>query len=495
MPILQEGNNCWRIARAKRFAFLVDGASYFRALREAMCHAKESILMLGWDISEATALRGEEKPDQQNQLFELLTSCVSDQNGLNVYLLSWDYALIYLFERNLFQRLDWNSHPRIHFHQDSRHPYLGSHHQKIVVIDDSVAFVGGMDVTSGRWDTRKHLPDDDRRLDASGRIHPPIHDVQAAVEGEPAALLGTIARVRWAKAKGKPIPLASHNENSWPEGLRPHMEDVDVAIARTTPAYEDGNEVREIERLYMDSIAAAKKTIYIENQYFTSRKITDALSARLLEPNGPEIVMVLHKHFVGVEGMTMGVLRKKVMDRLKRNDRYHRLGVYFPLHKSQNLPINIHSKVMVVDDRFVRIGSSNLSNRSLGLDTECDIAVESDSNSDHSAAIVHFRNSLLAEHLGTSAVEFSQVLEQKGSLLQSVESLRNNFRSLDPIEEKTPQWVRHYLPDEPFFDPDSAPRYLRFGRWVRRHKSFVGFAAMFTILFGYAWRRKRKKKS
>ncbi len=36
----------------------------------------------------------------------------------------------------------------------------------------------------------------------------------------------------------------------------------------------------------------------------------------------------------------------------------------------------VHSKVMIVDDGFLRVGSANLNNRSMGADTECDLAFE-----------------------------------------------------------------------------------------------------------------------
>jgi phosphatidylserine/phosphatidylglycerophosphate/cardiolipin synthase-like enzyme len=240
-----------------------------------------------------------------------------------VYLLNWDYAVIYVFERNLFPAINWKVHPRIHFHEDSDHPPMGSHHQKIVVIDDSVAFVGGFDITVGRWDTRKHLPYDSRRIDTKGKVHLPIHDVQIAIEGPPAALLGSLARRRWARATSTPVPVSEGNSPVWPDHLRPHMENVDIAIARTIPDHENGKDVREVEQLYVDSIRAAKKFIYIENQYFTSHRVTDSLSRKLLEKNGPEIVMVLHRAYTGIaEYAVMGMLRKKVLACLRLSDRY-----------------------------------------------------------------------------------------------------------------------------------------------------------------------------
>ena len=495
MSILREGFNCWRIANANRVAFLIDGASYFQALKETICRATQTIFVLGWDIGSDATLRGEEDSTGKNDFVELLGSCVEKNSTLNIYLLNWDYAMIYVFERQLFPSSSWKVHPRIHFHQDSDHPPMGSHHQKIVVVDDSIAFVGGFDITPGRWDTREHLSHDIRRVDRQGEVHPPIHDVQIAIDGPAATLLGYMSRTRWAKATSTPVPVGGENPNIWPDGVRPDLTNVDVAISRTIPADENGKEIREVEQLYIDSIRSAKRFIYIENQYFTSSEITRALAERLREKNGPEIVMVLHPHYTGLmESSTMGVLRKKVLANLHRADRHKHLGIFYPVRKNENTSISVHSKVMVVDNQFLRIGSSNLSNRSMGLDTECDISIEANGNPDHEKAIIEFRNSLLAEHLGTSSEKIALRTQQKRSLLHAVEDSRNHSRTLEPFYDRVPVWIEKMIPSRPFFDPDRAvPAHLRFVKWVARPRVFLSAAAM--IGFAMAVKRRRRKKN
>ena len=81
-------------------------------------------------------------------------------------------------------------------------------HQKIVVVDDAVAFSGGLDLTTRRWDTRAHRLDDPGRVDLAGVPYAPFHDVQAIVDGKAAAALAELARVRWAHgacARAPPI--------------------------------------------------------------------------------------------------------------------------------------------------------------------------------------------------------------------------------------------------------------------------------------------------
>ena len=93
--------------------------------------------------------------------------------------------------------------------------------------------------------------------------------------------------------------------------------------------------------------------------------------------------------------------------------------------------ILIHSKVIVVDDVFARIGSSNLNNRSEGLDTECDIAFEP-RREEQRRVIAGFRNRLIAEHLGTVAQALERAIEEHGSLLAAVDSLGGGKRRLRP---------------------------------------------------------------
>ena len=115
------------------------------------------------------------------------------------------------------------------------------------------------------------------------------------VDGSAAAGLSDLFRQRWARASGsEQIPVAPTSVgDAWPSAVRAHLFDSEVAIARTEPAYEGRPLVDEIRRLALASIAAAAETIYLENQYFTSTRIAAALAARLSEPNGPEIVLIL----------------------------------------------------------------------------------------------------------------------------------------------------------------------------------------------------------
>ena len=445
-PILEPGRNCWRIERAERVAFLVDGAAYFRVLRDGLKQARESVLILAWDIDSRLRLRRDGKDDGWPEpLGDFLNALVSRERKLHGYILTWDFAMIYALDREWLPiyQLDWKTHRRLHFHMDDCHPLGASHHQKVVVIDDRLAFAGGLDLTMGRWDTPEHLPDDPRRAELSDEAARPHHDVQMAVSGEAARALGDLARERWRCATGRRLRASARDglSDPWPEYLAADIEDVDVALARTLPEYEGDHEVRESERLYLDAIAAAEHWIYIENQYFTSATIAEALAARLKEARGPEVVIVLPLKTEGwLAQVTLDVIRLRLLNELVEADHAGRLRVFYPkLPDAADKPINVHAKLMIVDDDFVRVGSSNLNNRSMMMDSECDLALEARGERRVSEAIVRFRQRLLSEHLHVTQERVAREMAQRSSLVATIDALRGSGRSLEPLDLSLPE--------------------------------------------------------
>ena len=109
--------------------------------------------------------------------------------------------------------------------------------------------------------------------------------------------------------------------------------------------------------------------------------------------------MLTHASSGWLEEATMGVLRARLLERLRAADRCDRLRVYYVCAGS-GVDVKIHSKLIIVDDEIVRVGSANLNNRSMGFDTECDVFIEARGRADVSDAIVALRDRLLGEHLG-----------------------------------------------------------------------------------------------
>ena len=455
------GRNCWQRRRATRAAFLIDGKDYFAAFVAAARTARHSILVLAWDFNGAIDLlpeTGQSALEPGLRLDAFLDGLVRVRPGLRIDVLDWDYPLLYSFERQMLPeyRFEWWTDQRFQFRLDSNHPVGASHHQKIVVIDDQLAFVGGIDLAPGRWDTHEHRASDPRRTDPSGKPLGPYHDLMIALEGEAAAALGELARDRWQRATGKALPAPPREADAalWPSHLKADLRNIDVAIARTDPLV--GNGIREIESLYIDAIAAARQTIYIECQYLTAAAVGDALAVRLREPEPPEVVVITTRTCAGwLEESTMGVLRARMMQRLQKADRHHRLKVFCPtVPELGECRYTVHAKLMIVDDRFVRIGSANLNNRSMGLDTECDVAIESDGDPAVARTILELRHRLLAEHLGTTPQAVERTTAQTGSLAGMVAALSQAPHTLVELDGSVPEWLDTMMPEASLVDPD-----------------------------------------
>ncbi|MBE0620155.1 MAG: VTT domain-containing protein [Burkholderiales bacterium] len=458
--ILRPGENCWRVARADRAALLVDGDAYFSALRQAARNAEHSIFIVGWDIDSRIPFPpGAQDDGLPATLGKFLDALIERKRALQIYVLDWDFALLYAPDREILPiyNLGWRTHKRLHFHLDDRHPPGASHHQKIVVVDDALAFVGGLDLTKGRWDTPRHAPDEPDRRSPDGKPYAPFHDTQLMVEGAAAAALGELARRRWRRATGHDAQAVGPpaGDGLWPPGVEAEFRDIDVAIARTEPEYEGAAPVREVLQLYLDGIRAAKRSIYIENQYFTAVAIGRAIEERLAESDGPEIVIVTRRAGGGwLEQNTMGLLRARLIRHLVPRDRHGRLRVYCPEQAGLGEEcIDLHSKLMIVDDRLLRVGSANLNNRSMGVDTECDLAIEARSP-DETQAIAHIRERLLAEHLGVEPQQFAQALERHGSLIGAIEALQGRDRSLSLLEPTLDPDIDRLMPDADVIDPE-----------------------------------------
>ena len=461
--LLRPGYNCWTVARAERVAFLVDAADYFKAFYEAALRAKRSITILGWDFNSQTRLHFEpETPGGPPALLgDFLNYLVQRRHTLHVHILNWDYPMVFGTDREFppLYGFGWTPARRVHLRYDDTHPVAGSHHQKVVVIDDTVAFIGGIDLTVRRWDSNEHAPEDPRRT-AYGKPYPPFHDLMVALDGEAARSLATLTRDRWLAATGqtlKPVTFRGITDNDpWPPQVSPDLRGIEVGIARTAPSKAEAPAVREVEKLYLDMIASARKHVYIENQYFTAPRIAAALEKRLAEPDGPEIVLVLRLLSHGwLEEHTMHVLRTRLIDRLKKADKRGRFHVYYPHVPglAERCCLDVHSKAMIVDDRVLRIGSSNLCNRSLGLDTEADIAVEARGRPQVSNAIRRFRDRLLAEHLGVPVEKVRVEIERTGSLHGAIKILAHEGRSMRELAA-LPEWSDAVVSVAAVADPD-----------------------------------------
>lgn len=543
--LLQPGHNCWRVEEATKLQFLIDGEEYFSALRSSLRRAQHSVYILGWDIDSRVSLpRNNDEDHLPEALAPFLDELARSKRNLQIYVLSWDYALLFALEREWLPilPLQWRTHRRVHFRLDSTHPVGASHHQKLVVIDDAVAFVGGIDITRCRWDTSQHEPANPLRRDADGKPYSAFHDVQAIVEGPVAAALGDLAKSRWERATRrnakqynsqkddskqgnsksvkqlKPDNANSENTSPWPPYLEPAIENIRIAIARTEPPFLAYPECFEIRNFYLDAIDNARHTIFFENQYFSSNAVAIALNKRLQEPDGPNVVVITPQRESGwLEENTMGLLRARLYAQLKSNANSTRFHPYSPLLADGSC-LNVHSKLMTVDDELLTLGSANVSNRSMSLDTECNLIIEAKSHGDRAdevrAAIALLRNRLLAEHLDCD-VETVAATQQQMNLVDAIESLRkmddpkNDVSENDSAKtegsrrrtmvpsETLPTADNILITDAMLVDPEIplkpehvianyiAPRDRKSGR---RHATLIGIAVIIFAALILLWR-------
>lgn len=185
------------------------------------------------------------------------------------------------------------------------------------------------------------------------------------------------------------------------------------------------------------------------------------MEARLAEPDGPEIVIVNPQSAQSfLEDEAMHSIRARMIERLRDADERAgggRFSIFHPVN-ADGTPIYVHAKVFVVDDRLLKIGSSNIDNPSMGFDTECDVAIEAASEEER-ALIRSFTLSLVAEHLGLAPEAVRAAWQERGSLLGAIEALRTpEGRGLNPIEPHPLDPLERALADSRILDPRYWPR-------------------------------------
>lgn len=416
---------------AAKTAFLINGNSYFAELARTLRTAQRAIWIIGWDFNPDIVMEPEKSDETLGEIMHALSAA---NPKLEIRILVWALGPLYSEKSvKLLRKKSFPKNPGIDLRFDIQHAIRGSHHQKLVCVDDAVSFIGGMDLTSRRWDTRRHRAENKLRRAPEGVSYDPLHDVQAMVTGDAARRIGEIARRRWKEATGEThASLAEPIEFAWPDDRSVSLVNCPVTFALTEPSTAFRSGVGEGITTTLEVIARARQHLYIETQYLSSFRIAEAIAARLREEDGPEVVVICTRSSHGlIEKIVMGNNRDRVIRRLRRADSRSRLRVFYPVvpGKDGEVEVLVHSKVIIADDRLVRIGSSNLNNRSEGLDSECDMLLEA-RNPDHRHAIAELRNTLLAEFLGTAADSFAAAINRTGSMTAAVAAFNTGPRGL-----------------------------------------------------------------
>ncbi|MET3780749.1 phosphatidylserine/phosphatidylglycerophosphate/cardiolipin synthase-like enzyme [Brevundimonas sp. 1080] len=466
--MLEAGTTCWRVDAVPRVALLVDMEPYLAAAKAAMENATRSIYFLNWAFDPDTVIDhdaiGEHGP---LRIGPFLNALAEARPELDIRILCWQAALPVAATQRFFplRSRRFFAKTRVSFLLDGSLPLGASHHQKLIVIDDAVAFCGSCDIGPDRWDSPEHLHPDPRRAKSpkGSPCYDCRHEVMAMMDGPAAAALGALFRERWLRATGDELPMGEAPlDDVWPDDVEPDFQNIAVGISRTQAPWKDLPERREGEAAMLAAIAAARKRLYFENQYFTSPIVAAALAQRLDEHDGPEVILVSTQHSPSwFDQMTMDKTRSVFLKRLEDADRYGRFRAYSPVTKDGQTII-VHAKLAIVDDRFVRLGSSNMNNRSEGFDTECDVSFDTRPSTDTSSStcVAVFRSRLIAHWLGCTVTEVQDATSR--SLISGIDALaERGFDRLRPLRAKPLGAVAAFIASHHLGDPISAADSLR----------------------------------
>ena len=359
---------------------LIDGADVLPAIAEAIRGARRSVRIAGWHTAPHFALERGEPP---TVLRELLAQTAA--RGVDVRVLLWAGAPLGVFTPSRADvRADAEELVRgtgVRVAVDDHERLLHCHHEKIVVVDDEVAFVGGVDLTDlggDRWDTTGHP--------ARGRLG--WHDGGSRLRGPIVADVAAHHDLRWNAVTGETLP---------PVPVSAPAGQTRVQLLRTVPerVYDrmrDG--AFGILEGYMRALRAARELVYLESQFFWLAEIVDLLSAKLDAPPSDRfrIVVLLPSKPNNGEEDTRGMLAHLV-DADRGRGRF--LATTIDAMTGSTVDqLYVHAKIGIVDDRWLTIGSANLNAHSFLNDTEVNVQV-----SDPGLARAT-RLRLWSEHLG-----------------------------------------------------------------------------------------------
>lgn len=490
---LMPGDTVWRRCEA-RVAVLNDAAAYFAALRQALLEAQDLVYIIGWDIHSETRLVGASvRADDglPERLGAFLRALVHRRPTLRIDILVWDFVSFYASER------EWNSaakftaetYGRVRFHLDATLPFGSAQHQKIVCIDGSLAFVGGLDLTIRRWDTSEHRAVHELRRDPGGKPYPPFHDVQCMVDGEAAASLFDIAEERWRAAGQRAHERRAQKSGRWPANVPVEAEHMPVGIARTEVVCPAGSSTNEVERSLIAAIRSATRFIYIENQFTSAIKIARELVEQMLRvPSLRVLVLAPKLHSSWLESQAMQNGRGAFIDCFSAAGIADRIRFVYPISRSgdTDAAVMVHSKLMIVDDRILRIGSANLNNRSMGADSECDLIFEA-ATEEHRDFIASVRHRLIAHFCGLDEQIVEQNEDRLFALLDDV-ARADGAKTLRDVESSILTSTLATMV-QPVADPERPLHLERAASRMWSTRTIIGIASISVGLFGLgmAW--------
>ena len=362
---------------------LIDGANALPEIAQAISGAKQFIHITGWHLEPAFELvRG-----RPHGAIGVLLAEMAEK--VEVRVLVWSGAPIPLFHPTRSEVSagleNLTNHTRIQARGDPKEHPFHCHHEKTVVIDGEVAFVGGIDMTSAagdRYDVQAH----------HARRSTGWHDVGTRLRGPAVADVNDHFRTRWRELTQEELPAVAAPEpagGSTVQVVRTVEEDMYESLPH--------GDFRIFES-YARALRSAQELIYLENQFLWSPELVSIISDKLCHPPTPQfrvVVLLPAKANNGAED-TRGQVGR-LIDADAEGDSTKRflaatIRALSPSHDRAD-PVYVHAKVGVIDDRWLIVGSANLNAHSLFNDTEMCVVT------DDAALARDTRVRLWAEHL------------------------------------------------------------------------------------------------
>jgi phosphatidylserine/phosphatidylglycerophosphate/cardiolipin synthase-like enzyme len=441
-----------RMTTSSTWNLIWDAGPYYEKVALALEEARSFVVFVGWQIDSRLELSVSRRETFKQTILRLCRQ----KPDLHFYFLMWDYSWLYALERERFQSLVWaNIHERVHFIFDRHHPRGASHHEKLVLLDGERAFVGGVDICDDRWDSSQHLYFDRRRSRAHDReSHRPYHDLSVEIRGPAARDLVRCVGERWSDLSSIPFPHLV--EKSEQQGDSDEAYQVLISRTRASVNTKRPRLLRETEFLFRDLIRSAQSQLIIENQYYWSEAINEELMALMQARRGTEfkIFMVLPSGYGGswafkMMGVTQARLLKKLHDQARATSTQLFVGCPFVRSPDGRFerPMYVHSKVIIVDDRYMAIGSSNFNNRGLRLDTELTLTLVA--NEERSRRLIVKLAESIKEHWRSETVYLKPFFESWRRYFNTFPARMARHvgweKVLDPICPVSYSWNSRYV--------------------------------------------------
>ncbi len=364
---------------------LIDGSRALPRIAAAILGARSHVHIAGWHITPGFGLTRDAHAAALRDLLGELAE------RIEVRVLLWAGAPVPVFTptRHAVRavREELLRGTRVLCALDSHERPMHCHHEKLVIVDGEVAFVGGIDLTSlggDRFDSAEHP--------MRGRLG--WHDASTCLRGPAVGDVAAHFASRWAEVDGEALPASSPR----PAGERT------VQVVRTVPEkvydFLPRGDFRILEA-YERALRSARELVYLESQFLWSTDLVEILAAKLRDPPSDSFRVVVLLPAKPNNGADTTVGQLGVLASADGGAGRFLAATISARNGRLTGPLYVHAKVGIVDDLWLTVGSANLNEHSFFNDSEMNVVCRDPGLARET------RLALWAEHLERSVEEVS----------------------------------------------------------------------------------------